>query len=511
VVHRDVKPHNLLVFEGGRVKLADFGIAALLDSDAPAESTRGILGSLPFMAPEQRTGRAGSASDVYAAAVTLAWLVTGELPGDLYVETVLARLRGALGAAHPLVDILARAGAHAPEERPDAAQLGSLLRAFAGDAEVALPRLTPGEPTQANAGRWVRQQDDTRASGGGAPWAAVALTASLSGAAVVWAWLHEGPTPPQESPSIALLRAYGEIPVCPDMPTRMDPVTYPRTISQEAGGREGMGARIVDIDGDGRRDLLFGHRLDAEFRIFWGLGSTLEDRPQRVPAMRMGSMVDAADLDADGHLDLVGVSPEEMAFTITRGQGERAFGPPERVESGNVLRGLRVADWDADGRADLVYTLAADGRERVTWRRSMPDGTFSSERNLTGMVEAFDVHVDARGQAAALVVVEEGHLRSYARLPDGRRAPDASLDVEIPLRHLGGLRALAGTTYAYAWSATSGAIRISLKDGARCRYDFGVTHLDDLGHFDSDGFVDGTHVETCSYCTSNYVLFLGTR
>ena len=54
VVHRDVKPHNLLVFADGSVRLADFGAARALMDGHTRTRTGALLGSIPFMAPEQR-------------------------------------------------------------------------------------------------------------------------------------------------------------------------------------------------------------------------------------------------------------------------------------------------------------------------------------------------------------------------------------------------------------------------------------------------------------------------
>lgn len=78
VVHRDVKPANVMRTHEGVVKLADFGIAKLME---PGKGQTKIVGTPPYMAPEQFTGQGIDArTDVFAAGVTLYELLTGQLP-----------------------------------------------------------------------------------------------------------------------------------------------------------------------------------------------------------------------------------------------------------------------------------------------------------------------------------------------------------------------------------------------------------------------------------------------
>ena len=143
VVHRDVKPQNMLLHaDGERLLLADFGIARLVDAATALRSRTATLGTLAYMAPEQFQGRAGPATDVYALGCVLFQLLTGEVPytgpteqvmfahvwGE--IPSVVERSQGRVPVA--LEAVVARTLAKAPEGRFPSA--GALADAF--DAAV---------------------------------------------------------------------------------------------------------------------------------------------------------------------------------------------------------------------------------------------------------------------------------------------------------------------------------------------------------------------------------------
>lgn len=83
IVHRDVKPANLLVEANGRVKLTDFGVARIQDSGETTRTRGSMVGTLKYMAPEQVQGLTVDArADIFAAGVVLYQLLTGQRPFD---------------------------------------------------------------------------------------------------------------------------------------------------------------------------------------------------------------------------------------------------------------------------------------------------------------------------------------------------------------------------------------------------------------------------------------------
>ena len=89
VIHRDLRPGNVLINEQGLVKVADFGTSRVLEIAAHGTT---VIGSPPYMAPEQFHGKAVFASDLYSLGVTMYQMLTGMLPYETPSPAELAKL-----------------------------------------------------------------------------------------------------------------------------------------------------------------------------------------------------------------------------------------------------------------------------------------------------------------------------------------------------------------------------------------------------------------------------------
>ncbi len=152
LVHRDIKPGNLLITPEGRVKVTDFGIARLADQ-VPLTQTGQVMGTAQYLAPEQATGQtATGASDIYSLGVIGYECLTGHRPfsGESQIAIALAQVND---APPPLPDTLPRPVrallmsmlAKDPKNRPaDAIKLSEAAEAIRNGDIAAAQAAVPG-------------------------------------------------------------------------------------------------------------------------------------------------------------------------------------------------------------------------------------------------------------------------------------------------------------------------------------------------------------------------------
>src|SRR5688500_17800768 len=150
LVHRDVKPANLLFDEQGTARVADFGLARALAEASWTEPAGAVLGTARYAAPEQVRGVVDARSDVYSLALVLVEAVTGTVTfaADTSLTTLLARAERHSEAPPQLGDlapVLERAGRADPDDRyPDARAFAFALADAASVLAAPDPISLPG-------------------------------------------------------------------------------------------------------------------------------------------------------------------------------------------------------------------------------------------------------------------------------------------------------------------------------------------------------------------------------
>lgn len=164
LIHRDVKPENVLIADDGRIKIGDFGLARAISTTT---STGALIGTVAYLSPELVLGRQADArSDIYAVGIMLYEMITGRQPfdGEVPIQVAYQHVNSSVGAPSALVPGLAAeldelvqwCTANDPDKRPvDGNALLSELRHIRtnlSDAELdlrppaALPASPPGAP-----------------------------------------------------------------------------------------------------------------------------------------------------------------------------------------------------------------------------------------------------------------------------------------------------------------------------------------------------------------------------
>ena len=162
VIHRDVKPANVMLDRGGRVKLADFGLARLADLGDATRAGGSVLGTPKYMSPEQVRGeKVDSRTDLYSASVLFYRLITGVVPFD--GDRDFAVLRKICNEPHrpptalnpgvpPAIDgLMDKLLAKARDDRfATAQQFAFSLRAFAKEADISMLQSVPAQAVRSN-------------------------------------------------------------------------------------------------------------------------------------------------------------------------------------------------------------------------------------------------------------------------------------------------------------------------------------------------------------------------
>lgn len=408
VLHRDLKPDNVMVEESGRVAITDFGIARGLDADEGRLTLGVALGTPAYMAPEQVEGRPLDArADVYALGVLLYELLTGALPfaGDSVFAMAAARLHQPVPDPRDLrpdlpvavAELVRSTMAKRREERPSAADVARRLEGLRGgrvERDLHGDRLPTSGPWSRSAVSFAPSAPPTfTVRGLDAPDDAASHTRTARAVEALIDGLS----------AVRGVRVVAPEPGGPASPTATSVPPPGPTFAVEvsvriAAGRARTRVRLLE----GRtQEQLWSHRLDAEAEAAFAQEVELVDAVRAAVAARV-----VAEDGRRGPSD-----PTARAVYVQATADYQSFERP-RVEAAVRALEVEVARHPTD--AFLVSALGA-ARTRAWLLAGGSDTVALAEAEETCLrALALDADVGEVFEGIAILRLQQGELRAAA-------------------------------------------------------------------------------------------------
>jgi eukaryotic-like serine/threonine-protein kinase len=354
IVHRDVKPSNIMVLGDGRAKLADFGVASVRD-EASLTMSGQVFGSPHYMAPEQALGEpSGPPADLWALGATLYFAVEGHPPFQrehplATVNAVVADDPSPPARAGPLEPAIRSMLAKDPASRPSIGRARSLLGAVASvprpapaDDDAITAELFPEAPPRPEPTRPEPTRPEPPTPTGPGPrrgtWAVAAAVVLLVGLAGLAVWLLPSAREPDPGGSADRSPAPAADPV---------PEDWVRYRDDEVGYRLAHPPGWEVVDQEGNLTDFIDPETGAYLRVDW------TDDPGPDPVAAWESLAEDFAADHDGYREIRIEPATYQGFEA--GVWEFTF-----VEDGTRLRGLDLGFVTGDHGFALFFRSDAE-------------------------------------------------------------------------------------------------------------------------------------------------------
>ncbi|SBS72821.1 serine/threonine-protein kinase [uncultured Microbacterium sp.] len=439
LVHRDIKPGNLLITPDGRVKITDFGIARIADQ-VPLTATGQVMGTVQYLSPEQASGHPASpATDTYSLGIVAYESLAGKRPftGESQVAIAMAQINDTPPplpptVSEPVQNLVMSMIAKKPDERPasssavaraasalrrgDVAGAAAIVPAIAGAASVdeVTRLLTPGLATE-DATRImpttavIPEEEPAPERKKRSPWtwplvALIALLVLVLGGTLFA--LLANPADPEETPSST----------APSTPTDTEP-TPSDTPEPEPTSIDLASVGFLGKTCEEALALAEDNNLS---NVSCGTGSPAPSDADVGKVYEMNPVGGNVDLDERITLTAYDEATELDSPTAARIQVNGTTA--ETVEQGSVVQVV----WDG-------YTCPSGTGSVTSYDLTLINGTFESDGGTTGSFQGGDrpVSVTVTGEPTQLLIVSYTVSCDEAQRESGP-SPEASATITAP-------------------------------------------------------------------------------